>query len=415
MLAVVTRSAWDNFVEACDSPKTLDNYQKYLRQFMNHYGIGPDTSKLKFKESIPIIQEHCQEILKESPEDLTNRIIDYLVYCSKQGLVKGYITGIKSALKLFLSMNDVILNWDKINKFNKGSDSIHEYEPYTEEQIEKMLPYCNQRTRIVITMMWSSGIRIGGFEGLKVKHLKEIDTPKGKIYRITIYEGAGKDQYITFCSHECYILIRNYLNYRQIHGEKINGESPLIRDTARDDLVRERVKAVTKGSITSSVHRMLKKSGVRVVNEGDIMTRHENALNHSFRQAFINACVKAGMQFEHREKLSGHRLQRNDENYVRVQKELLEKYLSIMNELTIDKSFILKKQVEQLEEERNEIEVLKLKHKEEMNLVLKELNSLKESIKPISGLVELMNNKKEGKTLEDNIKELLTRIQNNSE
>ena len=52
----------------------------------------------------------------------------------------------------------------------------------------------------------------------------------GDVYKIDVYKGLkGKGQYYTFCSPECVTAIETYLSYRERCGEKITGDSPLLR------------------------------------------------------------------------------------------------------------------------------------------------------------------------------------------
>jgi hypothetical protein len=67
---------------------------------------------------------------------------------------------------LFSEMNDIILNWKKINRLLPRHDKNAADEAYTREQIKKMLEHSDLRTKIPILFMASSGMRLGGFCGL---------------------------------------------------------------------------------------------------------------------------------------------------------------------------------------------------------------------------------------------------------
>jgi hypothetical protein len=69
-------------------------------------------------------------------------------------------------IKLLCEMNDIILNWRKINKLMPHGNDNAADEAYTREQIKKMLEYSDLRAKIPILFMASSGMRLGGFQGL---------------------------------------------------------------------------------------------------------------------------------------------------------------------------------------------------------------------------------------------------------
>ena len=50
----------------------------------------------------------------------------------------------------------------------------------------------------MISVLASTGIRIGPLPTLRLSHLQKID----RVYKFKIYENT-KDEYFTFCSPEC--------------------------------------------------------------------------------------------------------------------------------------------------------------------------------------------------------------------
>jgi hypothetical protein len=78
--------------------------------------------------------------------------------------------------------------------------------------------------------MASAGLRLGSLSTLLLSHLKKIKIGSGSLYKISVYKGLkGKGQYYTFCTPECTTAIDNYLQFRERYGEKITGDSPLLR------------------------------------------------------------------------------------------------------------------------------------------------------------------------------------------
>ena len=93
-----------------------------------------------------------------------------------------------AALKHFYEMNDIILNWKKINRFIGEKTRTVKDRAYTKEEIRKMLDKCDERKRVMILLLASTGIRIGALPLLKFRHLAKV---KHDIYQFVVYEGTS--------------------------------------------------------------------------------------------------------------------------------------------------------------------------------------------------------------------------------
>jgi integrase len=167
-----------------------------------------------------------------------------------------------AALKHFYEMNDIVLNWKKINRFVGEKMRTVKDRPYTREEIRKMLDKCDERKRVMILLLASTGIRIGALPLLKFRHLtKEV---KHDIYQIIVYEGTSS-QYATFCTPECARAIDEYKEYRIRYGEKLTPESPLIREQfhKNDQFRSVRGKHVTRSSLVSTIRQIIYDAGLR--------------------------------------------------------------------------------------------------------------------------------------------------------
>ena len=130
-----------------------------------------------------------------------------------------------NAIYHFYDMNDVSLNKKKIKMFKGESSRKIVDRAYTDKEIKKILDISDMRAKVIISLLGSSGLRIGALPSLRIKNLEKIDS----IYKITIYEGF-RQEYFTFCTPECASFIDSYLEYRTRNGEKLNPNSYLIRD-----------------------------------------------------------------------------------------------------------------------------------------------------------------------------------------
>jgi integrase len=179
---------------------------------MKYYNIQNVNELLADKNNLTIIE---------------NNIIDWLVTLRdtvEYNTRYSYYT----AITTFYEVNDVILRKKKIARF-LGQQSTRKYKDraYTIEEIHKIFEHAEIRSKVLILLLISSGMRIGAVSDLRLRHLKKIE--EHNLYRITVYENT-KDEYYTFCTPECAAMIDSYLSYREQNGEKIEADAPLIRE-----------------------------------------------------------------------------------------------------------------------------------------------------------------------------------------
>jgi integrase len=96
-----------------------------------------------------------------------------------------------------LSNDDVIIvnnnNTSEISQDQGSGDK-----PYTHEQIARLLEFSDIRTKIIILIMCSGGMRVGALPLLKVGDL--ISVPKHNIYQIRVYANSKSNRHFTFCT-----------------------------------------------------------------------------------------------------------------------------------------------------------------------------------------------------------------------
>lgn len=127
------------------------------------------------------------KLLEEESRKIESNIIEFIVHLKDQKkLAPASVNAYTAALRHFYIMNDITLNWDKINKFKSKFHDVVEDEPYTRDQIRQMLDKSDERNRAIILLMASSGMRVGAIPDLKFGDLKPID--KYSIYQIEVYK-----------------------------------------------------------------------------------------------------------------------------------------------------------------------------------------------------------------------------------
>ena len=189
------------FTSAIRSEKSLQLYKQNLWHFCDFIKMTTEEIVSKYSGS-----ENVKDSIK-----LQHMIEDYVLLLQTKIRNKEISAGTGNVMippiKLLCEMNDIILNWRKINKLIPHGNNNASDEAYTREQIKKMLEYSDLRTKIPILFMASSGMRLGGFVGLTDGCIKPIyDDKTGKLLaaHVAVYKGSDNDEYDTFISPEAY-------------------------------------------------------------------------------------------------------------------------------------------------------------------------------------------------------------------
>jgi integrase len=315
------------------------------------------------------------DMLAVEPKRLEGVIRDYIIHLkqdkkSSQGTVSAYI----SAIRHFYEMNDIELHWKKIAKFKGRQRSVVEDKPYTRQQINTLLDDAILRDKCFVLLMCSAGLRRGALPGLRLKDLQKID--KYQLYKISVYKNE-QEYYVTFCTPECARYIDQYLDWRQRLGEQLKPTSPLLRiafDTVTEPNVPKRISIYI---VNSRIRALLERTGVRPAQE--TYQRTELMLSHGFRKFFKTTCINAGMNPLYSEYLMGHKSGLTKSYFKPSDTELLEGndkalgYVSAIKDLTINEEFRLRKKVEELTKNKDEIELMEIKHNHEIKAMRDEL------------------------------------------
>lgn len=269
-------------------------------------------------------------------------------------------------IKLLCEMNDIILNWRKINRLLPRANHNASDDAYTKEQIKKMLQYSDLRAKIPILFMSSGGMRLGGFIGLtdgSINPIYEEKSNKLIAAHVTVYKGTD-EEYDTFITPEAFHCYEEYRNLRIKLGEKITKNSPILlrRFSLNPDGKTAKIdnsEPIAMSTVADILAIVAYKAGVREVSES-YNGRYNIKIAHGFRKYFSttlsNIKTKDGrtaIDFIKKEWLLGHALKSIhllEENYNRSDrvKLLLTAYEVAVKELTIS------------DEERLQVEIGKL-------------------------------------------------------
>ena len=302
---------------------------------------------------------------------------------TRNEISESTITNYYKATKLFCVMNDLVLNWKKICRgLPVGRRAANDRAPSIDE-IRKLIEYPDRRIKAIVFTMVSSGIRIGAWDYLRWKDVIPLSDGRGEILaaKLTVYSGDS-EQYYTYVTPEAYISLKEWIDFRSSYGEKITGDSWVMRDiwqtTNIDYGARLGLATYPKRLKSSGIKRLLE----RALWEQDLRRplkdkerRHEWKAAHGFRK-YYKTHAEQVMRPINVELTMGHNIGVSASYYKPTEREVLEDYLKAADMLTIigDKT-MLQRQVFELKEETKNNEFLieaKLKEKDEI------INSMKE-------------------------------------
>ena len=338
------------------------------------------------------VEEQAASFLaKNDIQFYRDSIIKYITYNKQRVLNKELAAGTLNmyyhTIKLFFDMNDITeqgINWNKISRGLPKVRVVANDRAPTLEEIRKLMEYADRRMKMLVTVMFSSGIRVGAWTGLQLKHV--IQVHDSGIAKLIVYDGEN-EQYYTFITPEAHAAIKEWMAYRESYGEKITPDTHLMRDLwpTTDTIAYGQnnhyvatglatyPKKVTTNAIQKMLNRALKKQGIRQPllkkgtadgGTGTTTRRHPFKLAHGLRKAFRS---KAGQVMHHLnvELIMGHQTTGTQETYWRpIEKEVLEDYLRAISHLTIIKKESSDEERQQLQQQQEEVKELRRNVKE---------------------------------------------------
>jgi integrase len=356
------------FIEGLKSPVTKAAYSYALQKYMNYLNITNPDDLFIHQENPKIIQDQIVEYmiqLKNPPHSLR--------YATRSQYLAAIIT--------YYDLNDVALSKKKIYRYLGEEERPIENRGYTTEEIAKMLEICDERTRAIVLLLASTGIRIRAIIELKVEDL--VMVPDYHLYQVWVYSDSNQ-RYLTFTTPEAAKAIDVYLKYRERNGERLTSKSPLLRDQFdREDVVSiHDVKPLKLRTVERLISRTVEKSGIRTVEritelhseKGKI--RKNVKLTAGFRKFFDTQLIYARVEPRTKELFMGHSIGLDDHYFTPGDTYVLQEYLKAVDNLTINEENRLRIKVEELTKKKNEIETMEFKHREEIATIREQMKQV---------------------------------------
>jgi hypothetical protein len=287
---------YTRFMYAIKSPETKKRYPMRFKTFLDYVQMPGN----EIEERLIVFYDRA----KQDSIWLQNSLIDFITL-QQERVTKGEISASTipnyyKPIKLFCDMNDILINWKLVSRgIPKGKHASDDRAPTTDE-IQKLLNYSDIRIKPIVLLMVSSGIRIGAWDYLKWKHIVPIENERGIVVaaKVTIYAGQP-EQYFTFITSESFNALKSWMDYRFSYGEKITGESWVMRDLWKTTNIDSGSRSASarnplqlkNEAIRTILRRALINQNIRaVLKEGQ--KRHEFKAAHGFRKFFKTQCEK---------------------------------------------------------------------------------------------------------------------------
>jgi hypothetical protein len=386
MLLDFDTNACSRFEYGIRSHATKQKYTKRLELFF-------DFNKVEGKD----VQRKSENFLKvikngKNIQKLTDLIIRYMSYhlnrVQNKEISASTVRNYYKPIKLFCEMNNIILNWKIISKgIPPAPESSNDRIPTLGEIIE-LLKYPDRRIKPIALTMISSGIRVGSWEWLKWKHIIPMFDQEGQLIaaKILVYDGEP-EQYFSYITREAYFSLKEWMEFREKQGEKITGDSWLMRDIWNTGRVISNVKELNLKGTTGliSVPKKIDSNAVRQIftrawkiqniREAHPKKRHEFKSTHCFRKYFETNALKS-MKLLNVKMLMGHDTGLEKSYYKPPDKDLLDDYLRAVDFLTISNEPKIQSKIDELTSKQDEISLMKLKHEKEMEAMDQKLNKI---------------------------------------
>jgi len=356
------QTPYNRFLYALKAPESKKRYPKRLEVFLNFINIeGSSIGERLF---------NFNQKAKSNIDWFQDVLIQFIIFQKERAdrgeISESTISNYYKPVKLFCDMNNIIINWRLVTRgMPHGNHAANDRSP-TREEIIQILKYPDVRIKPIILTMISSGIRVGAWDYLQWKHIIPIEKEVNVIWAAKIIVYAGQpEQYYSFITPEAYNGLKEWMDFRSSYGEKISGNSWIIRDIwkttniiygAKFGYAKTPIRLKSSG-IRNLIGKALFQQNVRpILTEGQ--RRHEFKTVHGFRKYFKTQAEQT-MKAANVEMLMGHDLGVSKSYYKPKEKEVMEDYLKAIDSLTINttnNNKHLEKEIDELREknENNE-------------------------------------------------------------
>ena len=259
--------------------------------------------------------------LDEFVEKIKSQTIDaddvhkgFVINLANKNLAPKTVGAWSASLRKFLLANGIELKrTTQIKIYN-----IHEDTLPSREDLKKVLSNSSLRTKTMILLLASSGLRVGELRNLKMSDI-DINSDPGlvKIKGLTAKERKSR---LTFFSNESKQVLQEYLEHRKNNGHQITQESFLFTTNGGTQMSYQNLQFI----LNNAFKKVSKKEGKRYGLHA-----------HSLRKFFKTQLISAGVPGPMVDRLAGHSRYLSREYELYTEDQLKEWFLKGMKNLEL--------------------------------------------------------------------------------
>lgn len=186
-----------------------------------------------------------------------------------------------------------------------------------------------------------------------------------------------------FSTPEATKAVDVYLEYRKRCGEKLVPTAPVFRGQfgRNDPISVHNVKPLNLRALERLISRAIEKSGIRTVermtefSEEKGRIRKNVRLTAGFRKFFDTQLIYAQIEPQIKELFLGHSIGLDDHYFKPGENYVLQEYLKAVDNLTINEENRLRKELVKLTRKNSELEMLEIRHKEEIQAIRNDMEA----------------------------------------
>lgn len=280
------------------SSNTEKTYLKGLNSFI-------ETMKI---ENLDILIDE----LKNSKKDPDEVYKEYVLKLANREVAPKTVGAWASSVKKLFAANGIDLKRNvSIKIYNMHEDVLP-----AKDDLKKILSECGVRTKTIILLLSSSGLRVGELRELKLSDVDMISNP----VKITIKGATAKERKsrITFISKEAKDSLNSYLEKRKGKGENITPDSSLITTSGGVKMSYQNLQFI----LNNAFKKVSKKEGKRYKLHA-----------HSLRKWFKTQMISAGVPGPIVDRLVGHSRYLASEYELYTEEQLKDWYMKGMENL----------------------------------------------------------------------------------
>lgn len=279
--------AYDVWFNGLNNKATKENYRYNLYLVCEKLKMTTD-DLFKFSDDFKGKNGNKNKNVNELTNKLRDLIIDLKKPLAEYDPRSGRVHMMYYSVLSFCNWTNISVNFTHLQKFlpkrlRKGKDKA-----YTKDEIIKMLNHSDSRSRLIILLFATTGMREEALCKLLVGNIVKRVNNDGELEagEITIYQNDEEESKV-YCTPECYNAYQTYLDKRKQLGEEITDESPVILRRIPKDRSKgwKEDRTISSSTISQILVNVVTDAGLRKLSSSYTHNnRYVNKISVGFRK-----------------------------------------------------------------------------------------------------------------------------------